>query len=120
MTYGMLAQSMLLTAFAILFAAEAGPRHLYFIAVELLIAIFGFVYSVIQVCMANEMLGWMTHLKEEYLSKDKLYFEGYLKKYLAKRRSLQRLVPRLLTGVWAVLALIVVIPVIRFVCSILN
>ncbi len=76
MSYGMIAQSMFLLSYVTLYLVAAEPIWLP-AAVQLGIAAFGLWYTSRQNAMAVEEIARMRFLREEYLSKDRI-FAGHL------------------------------------------
>ncbi len=76
MSYGMIAQSMFLLSYVTLYLVAAEPIWLP-ASVQLGIAAFGLWYTSRQNAMAVEEIARMRFLREEYLSKDRI-FAGHL------------------------------------------
>jgi hypothetical protein len=110
MSYGMIAQSMFLLSYVTLYLVAAEPIWLP-AAVQLGIASFGLWYTSRQNAMAVEEIARMRFLREEYLSKDRIFAGHFPDDHSRCGATTSRLIPGffVLWGGLAVLASLLIV-----------
>jgi hypothetical protein len=100
LSYGMVAQSMLVVAFVTIYVWSPPTPHPYLqFAGETIIATFGLWYSRLMHFQCSELLDKMRYLKIHYMCDDPIY-RDYQKGYSSGQRSHQRIIPLALGCAW--------------------
>lgn len=100
LSYGMVAQSMLVVAFITIYVWSPATSHPYLqFAGESVIAAFGLWYSRLMHFQCKELLDKMRYLKTHYMCDDPI-FRDYQKGYASGRKSHQGVIPLALALAW--------------------